>query len=90
MVAYRAESMLAQMIRPHYSRAEDEGRKLIVSAIDLAGDLDVAEGELRITLEPAASPNRTRAIAALCLQLNETDTVYPGTTLRLRYAIREA
>lgn len=90
MLAYRAESSLVQLIRPHYSRADDEGRKLIVSAIELAGDLSVAEGELRVMLEPAASPNRTKAIAALCAALNDTKTVYPGTKLRLRYAIREA
>ncbi|MCC6647898.1 MAG: helix-turn-helix domain-containing protein [Polyangiaceae bacterium] len=89
MLAYRAESSLVQLLRPHYSRVEDEGRKLVLSAIELAGDLAVVGGELRVTLEPAASPNRTKAIAALCAELNTTATVYPGTNLRLRYAIRE-
>jgi len=88
-VAYQAETALFRLIRPHYSRHEDEGRKLIASAMQLSGGIEVGAGELRVTLEPAASPNRTRAIARLCEELNATQTVYPGTQLRLRYAIRE-
>jgi hypothetical protein len=57
--------------------------------MQLSGSIEVGPGELRVTLEPAASPNRTRAIALLCEELNATQTVYPGTQLRLRYAIRE-
>ena len=89
-VAYQAETELFRLVRPHYSRHEDEGRKLIAAAMQLSGDIDVGPGELRITLEPAASPNRTRAIAALCDELNASAVVYPGTQLRLVYAIREA
>jgi len=89
-VAYQAETTLFRLVRAHYSRQEDEGRKLIASAMQLPGDIKVAQGELRITLAPAASPNRTRAIAQLCEELNASETVYPGTRLRMRYAIREA
>ncbi len=89
-VAYQAETALFRLLRPHYSRHEDEGRKLLASAMKLPGDIEVGPGELRIILQPAASPNRTRAIARLCDELNATQTVYPGTRLRLRYAIREA
>lgn len=88
-VAYQAESALVRLLRPHhYRRIEDEGRKLIASAFELAGDFEVTSDELRVTLEPAASPNRTRAIATLCAEINQTETCYPGTTLRLRFAIR--
>jgi hypothetical protein len=89
-VAYQAETALFRLIRPHYSRHEDEGRKLLASAIQLSGAIEVGPGELRLTLEPAASPNHTRAIARLCDELNATHSFYPGTRLRLRYAIREA
>jgi len=87
-VAYQAESALVRLLRPHYSRIDDEGRKLIASAFELAGDFHVTSDELRVTLEPAASPNRTKAIAALCTELNQMETCYPGTTLRLNFAIR--
>jgi hypothetical protein len=47
-----------------------------------------AQDELRVTLAPLSSPHCTRAIAALCEELNRTNTVFPGSSLRLRYAIR--
>ena len=89
MVAYQAESDLLRAVAPHYRRVADEGRTLIQSALVSAADLEVTENELRVTLAPLSSPHRTRAIAALCEELNRSNTVFPGSTLRLRYAIRE-
>jgi transposase len=88
MVAYQTESDLFRAVSPHYRRAQDEGRTLIQSALASAADLDVTQDELRVTLAPMSSPHRTRAIAALCEELNRTDTMFPGSSLRLRYAIR--
>jgi transposase len=90
MVAYQAESDLLRLVAPHYRRADDEGRTLIQSALASAADLQVTQTKLRITLAPQSSPHRTRAIAALCEELNQTNTLFPGSRLRLRYAIREA
>ena len=39
-------------------------------------------------LEPLSAPRRTRALAALCDQLNTTRTRYPGTNLVLHYEIK--
>ena len=88
MVAYQAESDLLRAVTPHYSRADDEGRTLIQSALASDADLQVTEKELRVTLAPLSSPHRTRAIAALCEELNQVVTVFPGSRLRLHYAIR--
>jgi hypothetical protein len=90
IVAYQAESDLLRLLAPHYRRAGDEGRTLLQSALLSAADLEVTQTELRVTLAPQSSPHRTRAIAALCEELNQTGTVFPGSALRLRYAIREA
>jgi transposase len=90
MVAYQAESDLLRAVAPHYRRVEEEGRTLIQSALAGAADLEVTATELRVTLAPLSSAHRTRAIAALCEELNRTETVFPGSRLRLRYAIREA
>lgn len=90
MVAYQAESDLFRMIAPHYRRVNDEGRTLIQSALASAADIEVTDQELRLTLAPMSSAHKTHAIAALCEQLNKSDTVFPGSNLRLRYAIREA
>jgi transposase len=90
MLAYQAESDLLRFVAPHYRRVGQEGRTLLHSALASAADLEVSETELRVTLAPQSSPHRTRAIAALCDQLNETKTLFPGSRLRLHYAIREA
>jgi transposase len=89
MVAYQAESDLFRLVAPHYRRAEDEGRTLIQSALASAADLEVTPTELRVSLAPQSSLHRTRAIAALCEELNRTNTLFPGSRLRLRYTIRE-
>jgi len=88
MVAYQAESDLLRAVTPHYSRADDEGRTLIQSALASDADLQVTENELRVILAPLSSPHRTRAIAALCEELNQTVTIFPGSRLRLHYAVR--
>jgi transposase len=90
MLAYQAESDLLRLVAPHYARADDEGRTLLQSALASAADIEVTQTELRITLSPQSSPHRTRAIAELCKELNEAQTTFPGSSLRLCYAIREA
>jgi transposase len=89
MVAYQAESELLRAVAPHYRRVADEGRTLIQSALGSSADLEVTKSELRVTLAPLSSAHRTRAIAALCEELNQSKTIFPGSLLRLRYAIRE-
>ncbi len=88
MVAYQAESALLCALAPHYHRTEDEGRTLIQSALASAADLEVTETELRITIAPLSSPHRTRAIAALANDLNQSASLFPGSPLRLRYLVR--
>jgi hypothetical protein len=90
MVAYQAESDLLRLVAPHYRRVGDEGRTLLQSALGSAADLEVTQTELRVTLAAQSSPHRTRAIAALCKELNQQETYFPGSRLRLRYQIQEA
>jgi len=87
MVAYQAESDLARQLAPHYHRADDEGRTLIQSALDGAADIHVTDRDLHITLVPLSSPHRSRALAALCDELNRAAVHFPGTRLVLRYTV---
>ena len=87
MVAYQAESDLVRIIAPHYARADDEGRTLIQTILAAPADLAVIGEELHIHVAPLSSPHRTRALAALCEELDRKNTVFPGTRLRLRYAV---
>jgi hypothetical protein len=89
MVAYQAESDLLALVRPHYARADQEGRTLIGSALQAAADIEVDEkkGELRVTLLPLSSPHRTAAIAAMCQELDSMRVCFPGSSLCMRFGV---
>ena len=87
MAAYNAESTLARMLRPHYSRADDEARALLREAFTLSGDLHITGDTLHVRLDPATAPSRSRALHALCQQLTETGTRYPDTNLTISYSV---
>jgi hypothetical protein len=80
---------LLALVRPHYARADDEGRTLIQTALASVGELRVEGHDLHVTLDPLSSPHRTRAIGNLCQALNKIVALFPGSNLRLRYAVRE-
>ena len=88
MLAFQAESDLVAFTRQHYARSDDEGRTLLHELFKAAADIDVTPTELRVTLQPLSSPHRTLAVQALCATLSETATVFPGSRLTLRFAIR--
>ena len=88
MVAYQAESDLLALLRPHYARADQEGRTLLHELFATAGDVRVSDRELHITLAPLSSPHRTHAAQALCEMLDQTATIFPGSRLRIRFAVR--
>jgi len=87
MVAYQAESDLVRLVAPHYKRAEQEGRTLIQSALAAPADIEVTDSELRIFIAALSSAHRTRAIAALCEDLNGRRVCFPGTKLRLQFSV---
>jgi hypothetical protein len=88
MAACNAETALARALNGCYSRAEDEAYALIREALGASGDIIPGNDTLTIRLDPLSAPRRTRAIAALCTQLNAAGTKYPGTSLTLRYEIK--
>ncbi len=90
MVAYQAEGDLLRLLSPHYRRTEQEGRTLIQSAFAAGGDMEVTDTVLLLSIDPLSSPHKTAAIAAVCEELNATATHFPGTELRMRFAIKKA
>jgi transposase len=89
MVAYQIEGSLVELLRPIYPRTEDEGRTLIQTALRSSASIEPNEKELCVTLAPLSSPHRSRAIASVCEVLNKMGTSFPGTKLRLRFAVAE-
>ena len=84
MIAYRAETAMAESLREHLTRP-DEARRLLralyTSEADLLPDLDA--GTLTVRLHHAANAATDQAIAKLCEELNATETLFPRTNLRL-------
>src|SRR3954447_8439965 len=88
MSAYNAESALARLLGEHYARGAEEARALLREAFTLTGDLQIHAGTLHVRLDPASAPRRSRALAALCTELTQTETRYPGTDLKIAYSIK--
>jgi Helix-turn-helix domain len=88
MTAYNAETTLARTLNGYYARAGDEAYALIREALTASGDIHPGDSELLIQLDPLTAPRRTRALAALCDQLNQAASRYPGTDLVLRYEVK--
>ncbi|MGH9100267.1 MAG: putative transposase, partial [Acidimicrobiales bacterium] len=88
MAVYNTTSSLARVIGPYYRRADDEARMVLREAFGVSGDLEIVGDELHVRLDPLSAPRRSRAVAGICDVLNTTDTLYPGTKLRLVYSMK--
>jgi predicted nucleic acid-binding Zn-ribbon protein len=86
MVAYRAESAMAQMAREKMRR-EDDARSLLRALYATEADLlpDEKAGTLTVRVHHQANRCADEVIAHLCDELNQTETIFPGTNLRLIY-----
>ncbi len=86
LIAYRAETGLVQLVRETLRRTDDARsfvRGLMQTTVNLRPDL--ARRELRVELHGQTNPIHDATVAALCAELNATETHYPGTELRLNY-----
>jgi prepilin-type processing-associated H-X9-DG protein len=86
MIAYRAETAMAHILREKMSRLDDARsllRQLYCTEADLLPDLQAAT--LTIRLHHMANHSADLAIRHLCDELNATATLFPGTNLRLVY-----
>ena len=88
MAAYPVETQLLGMLQDQYARADQEGRTLLHAAFQSPARLEVADGELKVTIAAQSSAHRTAALSALCEQLDALALPFPGTHLRLRLAVR--
>jgi transposase len=88
MIAYRAETAMASIVREALARTDD-GRSLLRDLFRSEADLlpDVEQGLLRVQVHPMSNPRSNRAIAHLLEHLNAAEFTYPGTSLKLIYSI---
>ena len=89
MICYRAETALARLLSNHYKRANQEIRALIKSIIKTPIDMEVNREQecLKITLYPLANQRSNSAVSMICDEVNRTNTVYPGTNLKIIFKI---
>jgi hypothetical protein len=88
MIAYRAETAMANSLRESLSHP-DESRRLLQSLYTTEADLipNVEEGTLTVQLHHMATTCADAAIRKLCEELNETETQFPRTNLRLVFKL---
>jgi len=89
MICYRAESSVAQWIAPYLSKAENEKRMVVKQIIKSNADLnpDYGMNTLTVTLHSLAAARYNHAAAELTKLLNQTETIFPGTNLKMIFEI---
>ena len=83
---YNAESQLARMLIGHFPM--DQSRALLREAFNASGDIEIVGKTLNIRIDPLSAPRRTKALKAICEDLNRTKTTYPNTDLILNYSVK--
>lgn len=88
MIAYRAETSMASTIREQLKRTDDARallRQIYDTEIDLMPDLEAKT--LTVHLHHLTQAAHDIAVRHLCNELTATETIFPGTDLRLVYKL---
>ena len=87
IICYRAETAMALELKEHMSRGTDDVRSLLQGIYKNEADLipNIAEKTLIVRLHHLANHSLSKSIQHLCNELNATETIFPGTDLRLIY-----
>jgi len=88
MIAYRAETALQQILIEKLKK-KDQARQLARAIYFSAADLipDESTNTLTISLHHQANPATNQVVQYMCDELNKTESLYPGTNLRLVYKL---
>lgn len=87
MTAFHIESMLVAAIGKVFRRVDNEGRAIIADFMQLDGALERRGDLLLVTLCVPSAPRYTRALRALCENINALEPSFPETTTRLRFEV---
>ena len=88
MIAYRAETAMAAIVREKMRR-RDDARSLLRAIYETEADLipDENAGTLTVRLHQLANRMSGEVLRHLCEELNATMTQFPGTPMRLVYEL---
>jgi hypothetical protein len=86
MIAYRAETALVNILRDNILK-KDEARSIVRQIFTTDADIepDNEKAVLKVRIHNMTSPRNNRYAEKLCEVLNESETIFPGTNLRLTY-----
>ncbi len=89
MICYRAETTITLLIDSETYKKQEEIRSLVKSIIKTKGDIlpDYQQKTLTIKLYTQSAPRNNRAVGKLCELLTDSETLYPGTELKLIYKL---
>lgn len=87
MICYRSESAVAEYIAPYLAKEENEKRMVVKQIIQSNADLspDYTNNTLTVTLHSLSANRFNKATSELAQLLNQTETIFPNTKLRLIY-----
>ena len=87
MICYRAETNIFEIITPYFNKSNNEGRMLIKQLFTTPADIipDAIENTLTIHIGSLSTPRYNEVMHELCVILNQSETIFPGTNLRLIY-----
>lgn len=88
MIAYRAETAMANIIKPHLNRSEaHRARTIIKSVYSNEADIIVDKNNniLNVNIHHIANAITSKNIRILCEEINKTETKFPGTNLIMKY-----
>lgn len=88
LIAYRAETSMASVLREKLSRPDDARallRQIYDTEVDLVPDLEAKT--LTVRLHHLTQATHDEAVRYLCQELNATETIFPGTELKLVYQV---
>ena len=87
MICYRAETSVANELSPFLINAREEKRMLVKQIIQNNADLipDYENKTLTVVLHSLSAPRFNEAAQKLTEVLNQTETIFPGTDLTLKF-----
>ncbi|MDX9841395.1 MAG: hypothetical protein RBS95_08055, partial [Desulfobulbus sp.] len=88
LIAYRAETAMANIVR-HTLRRQDDARSLLRGLYVMEADILPDHEAKKLTVRLHQPANRCSSVTILHLigELNATRTIFPGTDLRLFYEL---
>ncbi len=89
MICYRAESSFSLLLANHYKKNANEKRILVKNLIKTKANItpDYANNTLTVSLFSLSNPRENKAVSQVCDTLNDSETKFPNTNLKLIYKL---